>query len=128
MFMNNRIKQRWMPVSILLAGVLLLISGHGYALNDPMRPPFFDGSGNSETREVSRPLQLSMILMAAERRVAVLNGKTVQVGEDVDGYRVLRIERHKVVVSHKGKLKEVFLGSPQEQKTSVSNHNKVVED
>lgn len=138
MFMNEPdhsgkklMKLTQLPLSAnlcLVTVMLLLLAGPGHALNDPMRPPFFDGSGNKENPVVNRPLLLSMILTAAERRVAVLNGQSVQVGDEVDGYRVLRIERQKVVVSHKGKVKEVFLGAPQQQKTRVSNQSMVVED
>lgn len=99
----------------------LFWSGHSVALNDPTRPPSFEGPAKTAAKEVKLPLTVSMILLAKDRRVAVLNGQSLQVGQSVDGYRVLRIERSKVVVSHEGKVKEVFLGTAEQSKTTVSN-------
>ncbi|MDX1695082.1 MAG: hypothetical protein R3208_15050 [Ketobacteraceae bacterium] len=109
--------------------VSMMLPGHCYALNDPMRPPFFDGSGSANAPEINRPLVLSMVLIANERRVAVINGKSVLVGDEVDGHRLLRIDRNKVIVSRKGKVKEIYMGTkPQEQNTTVSNQKVSAED
>lgn len=107
----------------VLGNILLLLALPAWSLNDPMRPPFYDGASNSSPTQVVRPLELSMILFANDRKVAVLNGQTVKVGESVMGYRVLRIDRDRVVVSKKGRVKEVLLGNSQQRgKTTIKNH------
>lgn len=114
----------------LVAIFCILISLPVWAVNDPMRPPFFDGS-QSTTKNVSKakPLTLSMILNAGDRKAAVINGKSVQVGETISGYRVLRIDAERVVVSRKGKVKEVYLGKPQQRnKTKVANRKSATEE
>ena len=108
------------PVWVVLLSCLLW-SGQSVALNDPTRPPSFEEASAPAAKESKLPLTVSMILLAKDRRVAVLNGQSLQVVESVDGYRVLRIERSKVVVSHKGKVKEVFLGAAGQSKTTISN-------
>ena len=114
---------------LLLA--IFVFSLQAHALNDPMRPPFFDGgsSGENTKEQPNQPLELSMILAGNERKVAILNGVALGVGENVDGYRLLRIDSDRVVVSRKGRVKEVFLGKPQQQnKTQVGNRNAVEKD
>ncbi len=101
----------------------MLLGAPAWSVNDPMRPPFFDGASSKGPKPIVRPLRLSMVLFGRDRKVAVLNGHTVKVGDSVMGYRVLRIERDHIVVSKKGQIKEVSLGNPQQRgKTQVNNH------
>jgi len=79
--------------------------------------------------EAAKPLALSMILTANDRKVAILNGQSVQAGDSVAGYRVVRIKDDRVVVTRKGKVKEVMLGKPQQRnKIKVVNRQVAVED
>jgi hypothetical protein len=122
-------KQITRMFTVLMVFLFALTSQMAAALNDPMKPPFFDGSSTAQAKEVVRPLRLSMVLMSDSHRVAILNGQSVGVGESVDGHRVLRIDRNKVVVSRKGKVKEIHLGgATQRDKTQVSNTQMVVEN
>lgn len=110
--------------------LLLWTSGSLWAVNDPMRPPFFDGSTKKSVKVSSlKPLVLTMILNSNQRKVAVINGVSVQEGDTVAGHRVVKIAQQKVVVARKGKVKDIFLGKPQQRgKTKVSSRSEMVED
>ena len=109
--------------------LMLVLPFHSWALNDPMRPPFFDGgnAGDSTKEKANQPLVLSMILNGSDRKVAILNGSAISVGENVDGYRLLRIDDDRVVVSRKGRVKEVLLGKPQQRNKTLVGNRSVVE-
>ena len=47
------------------------------------------------------------IFFRATNPLALINGKTVGVGEDVDGIRVTQIEKDRVTVEWNGKMKEL---------------------
>ncbi len=86
-------------------GVLLLslgISAQAIAadiLPDPTRPPVFvDGAGNSGAVPSGPVLQ--SVLIAAGRRIAVISGQTVQVGDKVGALRVNKITETEVVLSN----------------------------
>ena len=76
----------------LLCGLLLLIAASGLQaepLRDPTRPP---QSLTVPARvETTSKWQVSSILISADRRVAMVNGRAVQVGDRVSGARVLAI-------------------------------------
>lgn len=113
-------------VKLLVLGVLVFSGGSAWAVNDPMRPPFFDGSSSQQRVQPSEPLVLSMVLFSNKRKVAVINGKSVRVGETVAGHRVLRIDANRVVVSRKGKVKEIPLGQPEQQNKTVINNQRAI--
>lgn len=88
---------RYLPPLLLLMGLCLQSAA---ALEDPMRPP-----GNAAL--VSLPpaasrFVLSSTLIARERRSAVINGRNVGVGEEVDGARVVEIQPTQVRLQHQG--------------------------
>jgi len=69
---------------------------------DPLRPP-------GEIRADSEPLfnaaawQLSSTLVADGRRVAIINDRTVGVGDRVGGARVVAIETGRVELDYRGR-------------------------
>ena len=82
----------------LLAGLtsVLFLSGMQLAaapLEDPTQPPDFVAGGNGNgSKQAQEPVwQVSSILISEDRRMAVVNGKTVWQGDEVDGARVIRI-------------------------------------
>ena len=85
-----------------LAGMWSLLAGSSLALEllDPTRPPvarFSEAPG--ETASVLAPLgpsRLSAIVFSPEETFAVVNGRRIQVGDTVDGARVVRIEPYAV--------------------------------
>jgi len=83
------------------------------ALNDPTRPPS-RSSSNRSPGIVATPatkLVLTSILIAPERRVAVINGLAVQVGENVGDYRVVDIQFDVVLVKNANRLLSLTLKS-----------------
>jgi hypothetical protein len=83
--------------SVGLALALVALSGAARAgtdLPDPTQPEIGAAAAEPETR-ASR-FALRAVLIGPQRRVAVINGSAVGVGESVDGARVLAIEAGRV--------------------------------
>ena len=83
---------------VLLAGLAAVILCPGTqlvaaALEDPTRPADFVGTVDAEgSQQAQEPAwTVSSILIAKDRRIAVINGITVRQGDEVDGARVIRI-------------------------------------
>jgi len=71
-------------------------------LHDPLRPAAYRvPTSEQPTMEQEKIWHLGAVLLSGSRSVAVLNGRPVQVGETLDGYRVVKIEPGKVLLSHK---------------------------
>lgn len=90
-------------------------------LRDPTRPL-------QEIVTVPQPaptFQLHSILISQQRRVAIINGKTVAEGESVEGAKVLRIQPHRVSLLHRGKALELRLHSSTIRR-DAANHEATV--
>jgi MSHA biogenesis protein MshK len=74
--------------TLLLGSVMPLVAA---ALEDPTRPPDFVGVANGAKQSQVPTWQVSSILISKDRRMAVVNGKTVRQGDQVDSARVIRI-------------------------------------
>lgn len=68
----------------------LFASMHVFA-SDPMRPLVTQFSASAKPLPVVSGLKLSSILYSQQRKVAVINGSTVKVGDRVGGYLVKTI-------------------------------------
>lgn len=97
-----------------IGGVLLLAAGAAWAqLGDPTQPPAGFGTPlGAATVAPATPAtpQLQSILVSREaggRRVAVINGQTVQQGMKVGGATVLRVGESEVVLQ-RGKTQETL--------------------
>ncbi|HHJ13381.1 MAG TPA: hypothetical protein ENJ79_03265 [Gammaproteobacteria bacterium] len=81
---------RYLPPLLLLA-----LSGKALAIGDPTRPTdparYFGQAG--QARWV-----LQSILLSGQRRIAIINGERVRVGDRLRGARVMRIEPRSVVL------------------------------
>ncbi|GAB1259518.1 hypothetical protein [Aurantivibrio plasticivorans] len=55
-------------------------------------------------------LQLNSILIADDRKVAVINGHVISVGESVAGIRVVSVEEQAVHVLHQGRKLRLSMG------------------
>ena len=77
---------------VFLVCMLISLSYSGFAMRDPTRPP--DSYLNQQQQETAKknPFVVSAIIISKERRLAVINGKTVQVDDIVDGATVMKIE------------------------------------
>ncbi|MCG5514373.1 general secretion pathway protein GspB [Ectothiorhodospira shaposhnikovii] len=91
-------------VALLSTGCLV----PALSLADPTRPPTpqelraWQGMLDAE-QATTRGWVLQSVLMAPQRRIAIINGQRVGVGETVDGARVIRIEAAAVALSHEGR-------------------------
>ena len=77
----------------LVTGALALAADP--PLGDPMRP-YSPASPAAGDQRAARPFRLTGVLIAATRRVAVINGALYREGDTVNGARVVRIERDSV--------------------------------
>ncbi|NIR58006.1 MAG: general secretion pathway protein GspB [Gammaproteobacteria bacterium] len=81
----------------------------GADLTDPTRPPTPSRAPNETAPAQS--FHLSSTLIAPGRRVAVINGERVGVGERVDGARVLAIENGRVQLRYRGERRSLSLAA-----------------
>lgn len=85
---------------LILSGLLVVLmpAGRGSAasLPDPTRPPQRFISPAAPGSAVPKSWQLGSILIAPQRRVAVINGRPVSVGDRVNGAKVVAIESNQV--------------------------------
>jgi hypothetical protein len=77
-------------VSRVLAALLLVCSFAAGALEDPMRPPMAAATAR-KAGPVEPEFSLTSTWISRDRRSAVVNGKTVSVGDRVDDAEVLEI-------------------------------------
>jgi MSHA biogenesis protein MshK len=72
---------------------------------DPLRPPGYRNSGAGVSARHSAPRwHVNEILISDSRRVAIVNGISVQKGEHVSGARVVAIEPDHVTLEYNNKL------------------------
>ncbi|MEX0732043.1 MAG: hypothetical protein WED00_16930 [Aquisalimonadaceae bacterium] len=85
--------------SVALVIVGLLLSVPVAAQHDPTRPPAGFGSQEPVVERVPGTLPIvTAILRAANRRLALIDGEMVGVGDTVAGGSVVRIERDHVLL------------------------------
>ena len=96
-----------MVKQIILISIVLLFGASAHAaekgaLKDPLRPLGFHSPKAPATAGpvagTSFEWRLGAVLISAERSVAVINGKALQVGELLNGYTVKTIETDNVVL------------------------------
>jgi hypothetical protein len=76
------------------------------AVTEPPRPP------GTELPPLSFEATLGTILYAPERKVAIIDGRVVQVGDDVRGARIVEITQRTVLLRDaQGRLRQLSLGA-----------------
>lgn len=81
---------------ICIAAAFLPAAGHGAPFADPTRPPDFAPADAAPA--ASGGLRLESVLIAPDRRVAVIGGQQVRLGEKFRDGRVVRITESEVVI------------------------------
>lgn len=71
-------------------------------LRDPLRPPGWGEGGGGDGFDASA-WTLASTLIAERRRVAIVNGRPVRVGDVVGGARVLAIAPGRVELDYRGR-------------------------
>jgi MSHA biogenesis protein MshK len=89
----------------LVCLALLLGSTSLYAqldLPDPTKPSSFVPQVAKSTKSLVKQFKLHSVLISAQRRVAIINEKSVEVGDSVNGATVSQIEKSRVVLVKQG--------------------------
>jgi MSHA biogenesis protein MshK len=96
-----------MKMRIFFSLPLLLLLAEASAV-DPTRPPtpaeiaaWLRGE-QVEASAAPTVFQLQSVLLSDQRRIAVINGQRLSVGDEVDGARVKEINAGRVVLEHNG--------------------------
>jgi len=80
--------------SVLLLLMLLMAAAFGvpqaFAISDPTRPSGYAAPAGGADKS-GAALKLESVLIARDRRVAVINGKTCRVGDSINGARLVAI-------------------------------------
>lgn len=96
--------------AIMISLAMLLASTAVIAeVDDPMRPP--SPSPTPAEPDSATDWTLSSILISENRRLAVINGQVLRVGESVDGARLIRIDVGVAVIRHARGQETLSLGS-----------------
>lgn len=90
----------------LIALVLASGCAYGGTLHDPTRPDF---ASPAKTAHATAGWQLNSTLISAHRRLAMINGKTVGVGDRVDGATVIAIRAGAVRLRRSGRQFTIHL-------------------
>jgi MSHA biogenesis protein MshK len=115
----------YMMSNVICSALLMLLAfaAHGaYAEQfvDPTRPPEAAGFAQQGNRDVASAPALQSVLISPQRRLAIINGKTVKVGEKFGTSRVVSITETEVVLQNGKDLKTLKL-FPDVQKRLTSN-------
>ena len=81
----------WLLLILLLLTSVTIQLAHAEVLDDPMRPPGYALAGAGKKVSVKKGWHLSAIRIDANRRFAIINGRTLEVGEWVNRAQVLEI-------------------------------------
>ena len=95
---------------LLAAGSLLAVPAHAQSLADPTRPPNVApaGAGNAQPAAGSSQ-RLESILISPNRKLAVIDGRTVTLGSKVDEATVVQIAETRVTLRQGAELKMLEL-------------------
>ena len=105
-----------------LVGMLMCAAARGAPFADPTRPP---GQVDAVDGGTESAIRVESILIAPDRRIAVVNGREVTVGSEVGGGRVVRIKETEVVVrGTDGSEETLKLFAPLVRRASQQRVNK----
>jgi MSHA biogenesis protein MshK len=119
---NSR-NSRHFATAVLLAAATAPLACEAQAFPDPMRPPaeFVQQATESRGSETppDRPV-LESILFSDQRRMAMISGKMVKVGDKVGPAVVTKITEEAVVLRADGKLETIRMFPNLEKRVSAS--------
>ncbi|SHJ78768.1 hypothetical protein SAMN02745165_03174 [Malonomonas rubra DSM 5091] len=95
---------RFLLILLLLAPVC----AGAAKLQDPMRPlgyqvPAAKQQPAGEAEKKQREWRLGAVLIAADRSVAVINGQSLQLGEKLEGFKLIKVEPDSATLQRKNK-------------------------
>ena len=92
--------------------ISLLIGSPVMAALDPTQPPLNAQVGASADGEKAQSLVLQAIVRGAGQTRAVINGRSLRVGDDLSGVRVKAIYPHAVLIERNGQQELLRLVEP----------------
>jgi MSHA biogenesis protein MshK len=98
---------------MIVLGLLAASSAFAQGLSDPTRPPSASPSIQNTTDEVSR---LQSVLISPGRKLAVIDGRTVALGERVGDATVVAIAPAQVILQRGGSYQTLKLHPGIEKK------------
>lgn len=113
----GRIKRLVLGLSLVLSAMTAQAGTEN--LPDPTRPPNTLTVGDAEPAPSGPELQ--SILVASNRRVAVINGQTVQVGDKVGDAKVFKISETEVVLKNDKEVRVLKLFPEIEKRQPSGN-------
>jgi len=96
-------KQQFIAAAGIVALLIMTSPFVQAQLDDPTRPVNIVNTTTSATA-VTSSWDLSSILVSPQRRVAIINGKTVKSGETLAGAKVLMINETSVKLKYRGEI------------------------
>jgi len=97
------------PVCSVMVLLLVLCAVSSFAgVHDPMQPQVgYSRAASKITQSVD--LNLEATVISAQRQIAVINGTTLRVGDNYEGYRLTAIDESHVVLVAQGKKRVLAL-------------------
>lgn len=105
--MSEIIGLKWFA-AMAMAMLLVTTASAGEAdIGDPMRPSYLPASSTSGKRAPT--WRVESIVVSPDRRIAVINGKSLAVGDRIQGARVIAIDAYAVTLEMDGKRRQLTL-------------------
>lgn len=102
-------KCRMAMIVMVVALVVPLASFAGEAeIGDPMRPSYLADTSSKATRSAPS-WRVESIVVSPDRRIAVINGQSLAVGDRIRGARVIAIDAYAVTLDIDGKRRQLTL-------------------
>lgn len=86
-----------------LAIVVLMLTATNVCLGEPLRDPTRPYRASAATTMASPRFSVNAIIVSADRRVAIVNGRRVGIGGSIDGATVISIEKDELVLAKDGR-------------------------
>jgi MSHA biogenesis protein MshK len=99
--MRNSCRKRIMQSAIALPLLCITASAWTEKLPDPTRPPvLIDNPQSDAAASQYTGLVLQSVMISPHRKMAIINGQTVKLGEKFDGAQLVGISESEVVLRH----------------------------
>lgn len=120
--LQSNLKERavLLPMAIIVAVGLLIAAPSGAGVHDPMRPQSEFVAADSVTPERIE-FHLEATMVSAQRRVAIIDGSTISIGDLYQGYRVASIDEGSVVLARRGGKTSLILQPTIKTRTDEAN-------
>lgn len=100
-------------VLIIMLAITATPAAAASELRDPTRPPstaeVAAWFGQGSRAQASAPFRLQSILLSPQRRIAIIDGKRLHLGDTIDSAEVRRIEPGRVLLERDGEQIELTI-------------------